>query len=332
MMRAQGGLEYLVILAAVIGIAAVVIYSISTVMSSQTPTAAISACKKAAVDCKASKMLSPTDPCILCNSSCKDQTTGNEIFPGATTCCTVGESSKIYLGSEECVPSPPINLAITAPSAGSWTAASTTLTATTAVSSTCYYGASASPATQMSTTGGLSHSQSLTGLTEPSATRYVRCTAGITSEEKSVTWNVDTTPPTVSITSPLDSATVSGTVSITVSASDSGSGVNRVRLYLNGFYSAMYQDDSSVPYSWSWVTITYPNQVTTLTASAYDNVGNQRSSSTISVTVSNVCATTPPGTSKCDNTCTFCSTSTQRCCLDESFRYFCYTNMDPCPA
>jgi hypothetical protein len=102
MARAQAGLEYLIIIAAVIGIAAVVVYTLSGVMSSQSSSASIAACKQAAVDCKGSRMLSPGDPCSSCLSACKNPATGKDIFAGASLCCNRTESNKIYAGSLEC--------------------------------------------------------------------------------------------------------------------------------------------------------------------------------------------------------------------------------------
>jgi len=332
MKRAQGALEYLIIIAAVIGIAAVVVYTLSGVMSSKSSSVSISSCKQAATNCKASKLLSPNDPCIACASACKNQVTGVELFSGAATCCAAGESSKIYAGSLECVPPIPINLVINAPAAGVWTGASVLLTAATDVSATCYYGTASNPTTQMSNTGGISHGQSLTGLTEIGTTQYfVRCTAGATTEEKSVTWSVDTTPPSVSITSPLG-GTVSGTTwPISASASDSRSGVGNVKLYINGFVPLGRVPDFASPYSFSWDTTTYNGTgaravVHTLKVEATDNVGNSQFSSTVTVTVSNPCG---GGSNKCSESCVFYDPLNQLCCHDTSWRW--YSMVGACP-
>jgi 1,4-alpha-glucan branching enzyme len=101
----------------------------------------------------------------------------------------------------------------------------------------------------------------------------------------------DTTPPTVSITSPANGATVSGTITISVSASDADSGMNYVDLYINGSYVSR---KSSTPYSWSWNTTTVANGSRTIQATAVDKAGNSRSVQ-ISVNVQNTVAdTTPP--------------------------------------
>jgi beta-lactamase superfamily II metal-dependent hydrolase len=100
----------------------------------------------------------------------------------------------------------------------------------------------------------------------------------------------DTTPPTVSITSPTNGAIVSGTTSVTASASDNV-GVTKVEFYLDG---AIQSTDTTSPYAWSWNTTTATNAGHTLTAIAYDAATNSATSSAVSVTVNNVADTTPP--------------------------------------
>src|SRR5512136_782782 len=87
MASAQGALEYLAIIAAVLGIAAVLVYSISGVVSAQVPSAAIGTCKQAAIDCKNSRLVTPNDPCPSCDSACRNPSTGKELFFGAISCC-----------------------------------------------------------------------------------------------------------------------------------------------------------------------------------------------------------------------------------------------------
>lgn len=97
----------------------------------------------------------------------------------------------------------------------------------------------------------------------------------------------DTTAPTVSVTSPLEGATVSGKVSTGVNASDDV-GVVKVEFYADG---SLLTTVTSAPYAALWDTTIYPNNSAhTLTAKAYDAAGNQ-ANSTISVTVSDI---TPP--------------------------------------
>jgi len=93
----------------------------------------------------------------------------------------------------------------------------------------------------------------------------------------------DTTPPTTSITSPANGATVGGTVTVQASASDNV-GVTRVELYVDGSLSGTA---TSSPYAFSWNTTTVANGSHTLQTRAYDAAGNVGSSATITVTVSN---------------------------------------------
>jgi len=82
---------------------------------------------------------------------------------------------------------------------------------------------------------------------------------------------MDTTPPTVSITNPINGTTVSGTVNIQVSASDSLSGVNRVEIYLDG---SLKKTDTAAPYDYSWNSRKAANGTHTITAKGYDQQGN----------------------------------------------------------
>ncbi len=102
---------------------------------------------------------------------------------------------------------------------------------------------------------------------------------------------VDTQPPTVSITAPLNGATVSGTVSVTATASDNV-GVTKVEFYLDG---ALQFTDTTSPYSWSWDSTTATNASHSLTAKAYDAALNVGTSTAVSVTVNNTGGdVTPP--------------------------------------
>jgi subtilisin family serine protease len=93
----------------------------------------------------------------------------------------------------------------------------------------------------------------------------------------------DTTPPTTSITSPANGATVSGTVTVSANASDNV-GVTRVELYADG---TLVGSDTSSPYVVAWNTAAVSNGGHSLQTRAYDAAGNVGSSATVSVTVSN---------------------------------------------
>ncbi len=100
----------------------------------------------------------------------------------------------------------------------------------------------------------------------------------------------DTTPPTTSITSPADGATVSGTITVAATASDDV-GVTKVEFYLDG---TLQIADTTSPYSWSWDTTRSANGAHALTSKAYDSAGNSGTSTAVNVTVSNLGDTTPP--------------------------------------
>ena len=97
----------------------------------------------------------------------------------------------------------------------------------------------------------------------------------------------DTTPPSVSITVPLNGATVANTIPVTANASDNV-GVVGVQFYVDS--SPLGAEDTAAPYSVLWNTTTAMNGGHTLTARARDAAGNQKTSTAVTVTVSN----TPP--------------------------------------
>ena len=101
MARAQGSLEYLIIIAIVLAVSAVVISYSTGILGGGKSSISVTSCKQAAVDCKAAKMLSSTDPCLPCDTACKDSG-GVELFDGATYCCTMGQPDMIYLNSPGC--------------------------------------------------------------------------------------------------------------------------------------------------------------------------------------------------------------------------------------
>src|SRR5712692_8842813 len=111
----------------------------------------------------------------------------------------------------------------------------------------------------------------------------VPCVPGLTCPSP------DTTPPTVSITSPTSGATVSGTITVTANASDNVA-VAGVQFKLDG--ANLGAEDTAAPYSIHWDTTTASNGSHTLTAVARDTSGNQATSNPVTVTVSN--APPPP--------------------------------------
>jgi hypothetical protein len=100
---------------------------------------------------------------------------------------------------------------------------------------------------------------------------------------------VDTTPPTVSIVSPANGATLSGTAVLTASATDDVA-VASVQFQLDGanIGSALVTS----PYSLSWNTASAQNGIHSLRAVARDTAGNSAFSTAVAITISN---TTSPG-------------------------------------
>jgi len=95
----------------------------------------------------------------------------------------------------------------------------------------------------------------------------------------------DTIPPTVSLSAPANSATVSGSA-VTVSANASDSvGVAGVQFKLDG--ANLGNPITAAPYSMSWNSTSTANGTHTLTAVASDAAGNQ-TTATISVNVNNL--------------------------------------------
>ncbi len=117
-------------------------------------------------------------------------------------------------------------------------------------------------------------------------TAVARDLLGVQYTSNSVTVTVfnDTTPPTVSITSPANGATVSGTISVSADASDNV-GVAGVQFLLDG--AALGAEDTTAPYSVALDTTKVANGSHTLAATARDAASNRATSLAVTVTVSN---------------------------------------------
>jgi subtilisin family serine protease len=100
---------------------------------------------------------------------------------------------------------------------------------------------------------------------------------------------VDTTAPTVRITSPADGSTVSGNVAITAAATDD-TGVTRVHFYANG---GLIGKVTTQPYSVRWNTRKLSGTYT-LTAIAYDAAGNTSQPSVLTVKIATATTGKPP--------------------------------------
>ncbi len=100
----------------------------------------------------------------------------------------------------------------------------------------------------------------------------------------------DTTPPTTSITSPLNNATVSSTITVSATASDNV-GVVKVELYVDGTLTGT---DTTSPYTFSLNTTSFANGSHVMFTKAYDAAGNTAVSGNITVTVNNVVLPSAP--------------------------------------
>jgi len=172
-----------------------------------------------------------------------------------------------------------------------------TLSLTTDENATCKYGtvsgtAYGSIASTFTTTGGTSHSASLTGLSNATSyTYYIRCQDGqnnSNSSDYTISFSVaaDSTVPTVSLTAPTNSATISGSnVAVSADASDNET-VAGVKFYYDDTHLIGSEDISS-PYAITWDSTSVSDGSHTLSAVARDNTGNVATSSSVTVTVHN---------------------------------------------
>jgi hypothetical protein len=104
----------------------------------------------------------------------------------------------------------------------------------------------------------------------------------------------DTTPPTVSITSPVNSANVSGAMTVNVNATDNV-GVSSVQLIVDGFLYG--SADTTAPYSFGVDTTALSNGSHKLMAIAHDAESNTGASAEVIITVNN----TPPASGTCSS-------------------------------
>lgn len=101
--------------------------------------------------------------------------------------------------------------------------------------------------------------------------------------EEDPRFNPDEVPPTVSITTPVANADVTGTAMIEASATDDIE-VAKVEFYING---TLVGTSTAKPWTYEWSTLEAGDGTHTLQAKAYDAAGNQGVSATVSVTAKN---------------------------------------------
>ena len=102
----------------------------------------------------------------------------------------------------------------------------------------------------------------------------------------------DTTPPTIALTAPAASSTVTSTVAVSGIATDNV-GVAGVQFRLDGVN--LGAEVATPPYTVTWNTTTAPDGIHVLTAVARDAAGNRATSAGVTVTVANGAAVTGGG-------------------------------------
>ena len=180
----------------------------------------------------------------------------------------------------------------------------TTLSLSTNENATCKYSTSSGTAygsmSAFDTTGTTTHSTSISGLTNnTSYTYYVRCQDNYTNTnltDYDISFSVagDTTSPTVSLTAPADTSTVSGSsVTISANASDNAA-VAGVQFKLDT-NTLIGSEVTTPPYNIIWDSTGVADGSHTLIAVARDNSNNYATSTAVNITVSNtVVPATPP--------------------------------------
>jgi YD repeat-containing protein len=204
-------------------------------------------------------------------------------------------------------------VSVTSPTASSTVTSTVNLTANAsdnvAVSSVGFYLDNVLLSTD--TTSPYSISWNSTTVANGTHAIYARAvdTSGNPENSSSVTFSVnnppppppDTTDPTVSLTSPTPSSSVSGTITVSANASDTQSAIASVSYYLDSATTPFSVDVTS-PYNSSWNTASVANGSHTIRAVARDTAGRE-GSTTVTFTVNNTVAdTTDPTTSITDPT------------------------------
>jgi len=98
MERAQGSLEYLILIAVVLAIISVVTMIAVGYIGSQQGKYSYNTCKNAAANCKAALAANPNDKCGYCDTECKNPD-GTDISTKASTCCKMGKPDSVYEGA-----------------------------------------------------------------------------------------------------------------------------------------------------------------------------------------------------------------------------------------
>ena len=113
------------------------------------------------------------------------------------------------------------------------------------------------------------------------APEAARDAAGNATASTEVEVTVDNSAPTTALSSPAQNTQLRRIVQVSATASDN-QGVSRVEFHANG---TLIGTDTTAPYSVSWNLVWVPKGSHTLTAKAYDAVGNVTMSVPVTVTV-----------------------------------------------
>jgi hypothetical protein len=185
------------------------------------------------------------------------------------------------------IPPAPPSVSITSPVSGATISGTTTVTVSVSANTTSVqFLVDGNPAAV--TNAPFSYSLNTATLSNGSHSLAAKAStvAGQTATSAAVSININNAnppmPPAISITSPLPSATVFGTINVAANATDSA-GVARVEFYLD---NSLQATDTSSPYAWTWNTTSAVNGSHTIMAKAYDAAGNA-STASVTITVSN---------------------------------------------
>ena len=124
------------------------------------------------------------------------------------------------------------------------------------------------------TNSGLNGGHTITALASDAAGNASAATVSVIVDNV-----VDTTSPTIRITSPVDGTKISTNVSVKVNATDN-LGVTKVELYVDGFLQGV---STSAPFTTKWNSAKTFKGLHTLQSKAYDAAGNVGSSPVIAV-------------------------------------------------
>jgi hypothetical protein len=143
------------------------------------------------------------------------------------------------------------------------------------------------------TTSGAANVAFTTGTILASSTTNLDILGSLTATAGG-TYTVDVTPPTASITSPTNGATLAGgsTVTVTATASDTTSSISKVEFYVD---SALAKTDTTTPYNYSWNTTGLSLGAHTLQVKAYDVANNVTTTPLTNVTLTDQTAPSAPG-------------------------------------